>query len=72
MAEVKELAKNNRFVNYLRDSYYEMTKVTWPTKNQAIKLTAIVLGFCLVFSVFLTGIDFLANEGYTYLLSLVK
>jgi len=48
----------------------ELTKVTWPTKNQAIRLTVIVLGFCLVFAVFLTGVDFFANEGYTKVLDL--
>lgn len=68
MNEVKEIAKNNRFTNYVRASLQELTKVTWPTKNQAVRLTGIVLGFCLVFAVFLALVDFLANEGYTQLL----
>jgi preprotein translocase subunit SecE len=68
MNEIKEIAKNNRFANYIRDSFQELTKVTWPTKNQAVRLTGIVLGFCLVFSIFLALVDFGANEGYTWLL----
>jgi len=68
MKEVKEIAKNNRFANYVRDSFQELTKVTWPTKNQAVRLTGIVLVFCLVFAIFLAIVDFGANEGYTWLL----
>lgn len=68
MKDVKEIAKDNRMTNYVRESMQELTKVTWPTKNQAIRLTIIVLGFVLVFAVFLAGTDFLANEGYAELL----
>ncbi|MFA4891582.1 MAG: preprotein translocase subunit SecE [Candidatus Gracilibacteria bacterium] len=64
MKDVKEIAKNNVITNYVRGCFYELTKVTWPTKNQAVRLTIIVLGFCLVFAVFLAGVDFFANEGY--------
>lgn len=62
--------KDNKVTNYVRSSFQELTKVTWPTKNQAVKLTVIVLVFCLVFSIFIAGIDFLANLGYTELLKL--
>lgn len=68
MNEIKEIAKNNRFTSYVRASLQELTKVTWPTKNQAVRLTGIVLGFCLVFALFLALVDFAANEGYTQLL----
>jgi len=60
--------KDNKVTNYVRGSFQELTKVTWPTKNQAVRLTIIVLGFCLVCAVFLAGIDFLASEGYTQIL----
>lgn len=60
----------NRITNYIKGSLEELTKVTWPTKNQAVKLTAIVLSFCLLFSLFLAVVDFLANRGYFELLKL--
>jgi preprotein translocase subunit SecE len=69
MKDAKELAKNNKITNYVRESLQELTKVTWPTKNQAVRLTIIVLGFCLVFSVVLAGIDLAASSGYTELLN---
>ena len=62
--------KENKITNYIKSSLQELTKVTWPTKNQAVKLTVIVLAFCLVFALFIAGIDFLANLGYTELLKL--
>jgi preprotein translocase subunit SecE len=72
MADIKETVKDNRITNYFKDSAKEVTKITWPTKNQAVRLTAIVLGFTLVFAVFLTLVDYLANTGYLELLKLAE
>ncbi len=60
----------NAFTDYFVTSFQELRKVTWPTKNQAIKLTAIVLGFCLFMAIVLGLIDGLFNFGYKYLLTL--
>jgi preprotein translocase SecE subunit len=68
MKDVKEKAKNNVITNYVRESMEEVTKVAWPTKNQAVRLTAIVLGFCVVFAAFLAAVDYVASSGYTELL----
>ncbi|MBD3360296.1 preprotein translocase subunit SecE [Candidatus Peregrinibacteria bacterium] len=54
--------------NYLKNSFEELTKVTWPTKNQAVKLTIIVLIFCIITALFLGVVDYLFNQGYNYLL----
>lgn len=61
---------NNVIVNYLGECFEELHKVTWPTKNQAIRLTAIVLIFSLVFSFFIAGVDYVFN--YLVQLSLEK
>lgn len=60
----------NAIKNYIRGSFEELTKVTWPTKNQAVKLTIIVLIFCLITAGLLGVLDFLFNEGYAYLLKI--
>jgi len=70
MADLKNAVTNNKVTNYFKDSAKELTKITWPTKNQAVRLTAIVLGFTLIFSIFLTAVDYLANAGYLQLLNL--
>jgi len=67
MADVKEIAKNNKITNYVRESFRELTKVTWPTKNQAVRLTIIVLSVCLVFAIALTVMDFAFGQGHNYL-----
>lgn len=56
--------------NYFVNSWQELRKVTWPTKNQAIRLTAIVLGFCLFMALVIGVIDGLFNFGYKFLLTL--
>jgi len=60
----------NALTRYVVDSFQELRKVTWPTKNQALKLTAIVLGFCLFMAFVIGAFDGIFNYGYQYLLSL--
>ena len=60
----------NKIVQYFTDSFSELRKVTWPTKNQAVKLTAIVLGFCLFMAVVVGAVDALFNMGYKYLINI--
>lgn len=62
------MAKNS-LIGYFTGSVEEIRKVTWPTKNQAIRLTAIVLGFCLFMALLLGVIDALFSAGYQYLLT---
>lgn len=58
-----------QFMDYIRGSAQEMTKVTWPTKKQAVQLTIIVLAFCAAATVVFGVVDFLLAEGYTYILN---
>jgi len=60
----------NKITQYFTDSFQELRKVTWPTKNQAIKLTAIVLGFCVFMAIVIGVIDGVFNWGYKYLISI--
>jgi len=62
--------KKNVVSDYIKSSFQELTKVTWPTKNQAVRLTIIVFVFCLVFSVALGAVDFGFSEMYNFLLGL--
>ena len=60
----------NRITAYLKTSFEELTKVAWPTKNQAVKLTIIVLIFCIVIALFLGAVDYLFSELHSYSLRL--
>jgi len=66
------IKKANPAVAYIQDSVLELRKVTWPTKQQAFKLTLIVLGFCVVASLFIGAIDFALKMGYGELLNLSR
>ncbi len=59
----------NALINYITNSYQELRKVTWPTRNQALRLTAIVLGFCIFMALVIGLFDGLFNAAYKYLLS---
>lgn len=45
------------FIQYVRGSLEELHLVRWPTQQQAIKLTVIVIGFIAVTSAFFGIID---------------
>jgi preprotein translocase subunit SecE len=49
--------QENRLVRYFRESRAEMRKVTWPTRDEAVNLTAIVLVVTVLMSLFLWGLD---------------
>jgi preprotein translocase subunit SecE len=49
------------FFNYLSESRSELTKVTWPTRPQAVRLTLAVIAFSIVFAAFIGGLDYLLS-----------
>ncbi len=54
-----------KIVTFLKEVRLEMKKVNWPTREQTIKHTLIVIGVCVVVAAFLGGLDLL----YTTLLN---
>ncbi len=58
-----------KLVNYFKESKAELTKVTWPTKDQAIKSTILVIVISITTAIFLGGIDFGLSELLSLLLS---
>lgn len=57
-------------MNYIKDSIEEVKKVTWPTSNQAIKISIITVIFTLISTLVITGLDFSFRKGYDQLLEL--
>jgi preprotein translocase subunit SecE len=49
-------------IRYLRDTRAELRKVTWPTREEAWKLTLIVLGTVIVMSIILGLADFIFGK----------
>ncbi|MFW5804479.1 MAG: preprotein translocase subunit SecE [bacterium] len=50
-----------KLINYLKSSFEEMKKVTWPTKKQTYHYTVLVIGISLVVAVFLGALDKVFN-----------
>lgn len=48
--------------SYIKNSINELKKVNWPTKQQAIKHTILVIAISLVVAAFLGIIDFILTK----------
>jgi len=55
--------------NYILGSYAEMKKVSWPTKNQTINYSLIVLGLTLGMGLFFAALDYVFSIGINFLLT---
>ncbi len=51
------LKRDNAILRYLRETRAEMAKVTWPTREEALRLTAIVLAVTFGMAAFLGVVD---------------
>lgn len=60
---------HNRFIQYFIDSFQELGKVSWPTKNKAVNICVLVISFVLIATAFIAAIDYLFHQGYAYLLT---
>jgi len=54
--------------NYFKEVKVEMSKVKWPTKNQTVNYTLVVIGVSAVVAVFLGALDYFFNLGINFFL----
>jgi preprotein translocase subunit SecE len=45
------------FLNFAKEAIRETKKVVWPTRKEALQITALVFAFVLVMAIFLWGTD---------------
>ncbi len=50
-----------KLVNYVKSSFEEMKKVTWPSKKETTEYTMLVIGLSLAVAVFLGTLDYIFN-----------
>ncbi|MFN8492107.1 MAG: preprotein translocase subunit SecE [Caldilineaceae bacterium] len=50
---------DNVFVRYFKDTRAEISKVTWPTREEGIRLTWVVLVVTVISALILSGLDLL-------------
>jgi preprotein translocase subunit SecE len=51
-----------RFRRYVEESYSELKKVTWPTREQVRNLTVLVFAISALVGVFIAAWDFVFTE----------
>lgn len=61
------MSDGNKITNFFKESYIELRKVAWPTREETIRHTLIVIGVSLSVTIILGLLDFL----FTYLAELV-
>ncbi len=49
-------------VKFLRETYDELTKVVWPTRNEVIRLTVIVITISIGIGLYIGGIDYVFTK----------
>ena len=65
------VAPENALSRYFRETRGELRKVTWPTREEAWRLTAIVLAVTAAFAVFLWAVDALFANSLRLLINAV-
>lgn len=65
---LKEIRKENRIVEYFRETRAELRKVVWPTREEATNLTIIVVSTIVAMSIFFGAIDYLLSQTVRLLL----
>ncbi len=56
-------------ITFVQDSIVELRQVRWPTRQQAVRLSGIVIAFTLACTVVFGALDFGLSELLRYLLS---
>jgi preprotein translocase subunit SecE len=49
----------NKIITFLKEVRLEMKKVNWPTRQETIRKTLIVIGISVAVAIFLGGLDFI-------------
>ncbi len=52
----------NNLIQYFRNTAAELKQVTWPTQNQALLYTALVIGVSIFVSLFVGAFDYVFSQ----------
>lgn len=56
--------------DYFRGAYQELKKVTWPTREETIRYSYLVIGISLGTAFLLGALDYVFNLGFEYLIGI--
>lgn len=67
MSDQKSPKKGKSAVGFLREVRGEVRHITWPNRQETVRMTMIVIGITAAVSLYLGGLDYI----YTYLMGLI-
>jgi preprotein translocase subunit SecE len=65
----KAVPTERGFVRFVRETRSELKKVTWPTREQALRLTGVVIAVSAAVGLFMGGLDYVFEQLFKALLS---
>ncbi|MCD8390350.1 MAG: preprotein translocase subunit SecE [Firmicutes bacterium] len=71
MGAAKKPGLMTKITRFFKDTKAELKKVTWPTKEQLIHNTGIVLAFIIIFTIILSLLDFGFQELFAWFTGLL-
>jgi len=60
--------KENAIVRYLKETRSELRKVTWPSREEAVNLTVIVMAVTTAMAAFLGAVDYLFSRLFSLII----
>ena len=69
-AQIARRRRGNPVSRYFRETSAELKKVTWPTRQDALQLTGIVLVVVLISSAVLGSLDYVFAQVVRFVISL--
>ena len=52
----------NKITAFLREARAELMKVNWPTREQTVNYTLVVIGISITIAIFLGGLDYIFEQ----------
>ena len=52
----------NKIITFLKEAKLELKKVNWPTREETVRYTLIVVGISIAVAIFLGGLDVIFSD----------
>ena len=69
MPKTQSVQKQNFIARFIGETVGELRKVSWPTRDEALRLTAIVMVVLIASALFLGALDALLTEFFRLILT---
>jgi preprotein translocase subunit SecE len=66
--EIGAKLRDNRIVRYFRETWYELKKVSWPTRREGLNLTLMVIAVTTFLSIVLGLMDYLFQTAFSLII----